>query len=168
MAVGTFADDVAVGQELVGFLVVVLLSLLFNELALIVEFAEEVRGKLLVRLGSGTAVDIKTDTEVFETSLNKLMVAVANVLRCHAFFFSSDGDGYTVFVTASDEDNVIALQPKIAHVDVGRHINTGQMTDMHAAIGIRQCCRDKRALIILMLHKFDVVLFTCKISKLSS
>ena len=48
MAVGALAHDVAVGEEGLHLLVVVLLAGLLDEFPLVVEFAEEVGGKLVV------------------------------------------------------------------------------------------------------------------------
>ena len=45
-----FAGDIAVGKELLGLFVVILHGSLFHQFALLIEFAEEVAGKLVVRL----------------------------------------------------------------------------------------------------------------------
>ena len=42
MAVGALPDDIAVGEELAGFLVVELFGFLFHQLSVVVELAEEV------------------------------------------------------------------------------------------------------------------------------
>ena len=59
VAMGTFAGDIAVGQELLGLLVVILHGSLFHQLPFIVELAEEVAGKLMVRFRSGTRVHVE-------------------------------------------------------------------------------------------------------------
>src|SRR3712207_7177186 len=53
-------------------------------------------------------------------------------------FRSAYGDRYTVLVAAADEHHLLLLQPEIAHVDVGRNIYTGQVADVHAAVGVGQ------------------------------
>ncbi len=50
VAMRTLAGDVAVGKESLGFLVVVLHAGLFNEFALIVQFAEEFGSCIVMRL----------------------------------------------------------------------------------------------------------------------
>ena len=65
-AVRAGACDIAVGEELVGFLVVVLHGGLLNKLALFVELLE-VGGSRLVMLGAGgAAVDVERDAQLFE------------------------------------------------------------------------------------------------------
>ncbi len=66
------------------------------------------------------------------------MVAVADILRGHAFLLGADGDGHTMLIAAADEDHRLLSQAQVAHVDVGRHIDAGEVADMHAAIGIGQ------------------------------
>ena len=58
-----------------------------------------------------------------------------------------------MLIAASDEHHLFALETEIAHIDVGRHVDTGQMTNMHAAVGIGQCSRDKRAFEFLLIHE---------------
>ena len=50
MAVGAFAGDVAVGKEGLGFFVVILHAGLFDEFSLIVQLAEEVGSRVVMRL----------------------------------------------------------------------------------------------------------------------
>ena len=66
VAAGTFTHDVTVGEELTGFLVVELLALQLDELAVIVELAEEVAGQLVMGGAGGAAIDIERDAEALE------------------------------------------------------------------------------------------------------
>ena len=50
MAVGALAGDVAVGKEGLGFFVVILHAGLFDEFSLIVQLAEEVGSRVVMRL----------------------------------------------------------------------------------------------------------------------
>ena len=50
MAVGAFAGDVAVGKEGLGFFVVILHAGLFDEFSFIIQFAEEVGSRVVMRL----------------------------------------------------------------------------------------------------------------------
>lgn len=54
------------------------------------------------------------------------------------FFFCADSDGHSVLVASADESNVLFLKSEIAHIDVCRHINSGQVADVHSAVGVRQ------------------------------
>ena len=58
--------DIAVGKELVSLRVVILLRLLLDELSVVIELAEEITCKLVVRWRSGAAVDVERDTELLE------------------------------------------------------------------------------------------------------
>ena len=62
----TFALDVAVGEELLGLLVVELLRCDFHKLALVVELLEEVGGELMVYGTCGARIDVEADAEVGE------------------------------------------------------------------------------------------------------
>ena len=66
LTAGAGARDVAVREELLGLGVVVLLALLLDEAALVVDGSEDRRGQLTVRGACRTAVDIEGDTEVSE------------------------------------------------------------------------------------------------------
>ena len=158
MAVGAFAHDVAVGQKLVGLLVVVLFGLFLHEFAVVVEFAEEVGSQPGMSLGGGAAVHIERDAKLLKRLLDHLVVAVYHVLWSDAFFLGADGDGHAVLVRTSDEHHLLLLQPQVAHVDVGRHIHAGQVSDVYATVGVGKCRRDGGALEFLF-HIFLFVLF---------
>ena len=59
MAVGAFACDITVGKERLGFLVVVLHAVFFDEFTFLVQLAEELGSCIMMRLRSGTAIHIK-------------------------------------------------------------------------------------------------------------
>ena len=59
VAVWALALDIAVGEELVGLLIVVLLALYLHELAVVVELAEEVGRQFVVDGGGGAGINIK-------------------------------------------------------------------------------------------------------------
>ena len=52
----------------------------------------------------------------------------------------------------AEEHHRLLLQSQIAHIDVGRHIDAGQMTNMNTAVGIRQCGGHGCSLIVLLFH----------------
>jgi len=95
------------------------------------------------------------------------VVAVADILRRDTFFLGANGDGHSVLVTTADEDHILLLQTKIAHIDVGRNIYTGQVTDVHTAVGIGQRGGDSSTFEFLFFHLDCLYLFLyrCKITK---
>jgi len=83
-------------------------------------------------------VNIKTYAQALHAVFDELVVAVNDGLRRDALFARADGDGHAVFVAAADKHHVFALQAQVAHVDVGRHVNARQVTDVHGAVGVWQ------------------------------
>ena len=152
MTVRTFAHDVAVGQKLLRLFVVELRGGFLGELALVVELAEEVGGKLVVRFARGARIHVERDAEVLETLLDERVVAVHHVLRRDALLPGANRDGHAVFVGAADVHHVLFLQTEVAHVDVGRHIHACQMADVDTAVGIGQRRRDGGPLIVFVFH----------------
>ena len=138
VTVGTFAGDVAVGQELVRFLVIILHGGLFDELALVIQGLEELGSQSVMGLRGGARIDIERDAELAERFLYQRVIAVHHVLRGDAFFLGADGDGHSVFVGSADEQHVLFLEAQIAHVDVGRDIHACQVTDVYRAVCIGQ------------------------------
>ena len=157
--VRTFAHDVTVGKELTGFLVVILFALLFDELAVIVELAEEVGSELVVGGTCRAAVHVERDAELLERILDQLMIAVAHVLRRDAFLLGTDRDRHTVLVAAADEDDLPLLQPEVTYIDVCRDIHAGKMSYMYTAVGVRQSRRHCGALEFLFFHKMSACCF---------
>ena len=80
------------------------------------------------------------------------MVAVAHILRRDTLFLGPQGDGNTVLIAAADEDNLLLFESQIAHVDVGRHVDSRQMTNVNAPVGIGQCRRNRGAFELLFFH----------------
>ena len=62
-ASGTGPDYVTVGKESLCFRVVILFSILCNELPLIIKFSEELGGVLLVDLRCSPSINIEIDAE---------------------------------------------------------------------------------------------------------
>ncbi len=133
-------------------LVVVLFGLLLDELAVVVELSEEIARETVVGGGGGAAVYVEGDAELLEGLFDHLVVSVANVLRSDPFFLGADGDGHAVLIASANEDDLLALQTEVAHVDVGGHIDARQVPDMHTAVGIGQGRRDRGALEFLFHH----------------
>ena len=159
VAVGTFARHVAVCQELLGLFVVQLFGGLFHQLAFVVQLAEPLGGKLVVRLRGCAAVDVERDTELLERVLDHLVVAVYHVLRGDALLSGTHRDGHTVLVRAADKHHVLLLQTQVTHIDICRHINASQVTDVYTAIGIGQGRGHRCSLKLLLYHFSNIFLF---------
>ena len=145
-ALGAGADDVAVGKEGAGLLVVVLHRALLDELALVVELAEELRSGLGVGGRRGARVDVERHAEALERTLDEFVVAVDNLLRGDALLAGLDGDGHAVLVGAANRDDVAVAQTQVAGIDVRRYVNARQMADVNGAIGIGERRSDQIAL----------------------
>ena len=133
-------------------LVVELLARFLDKLALVVERFEKLAGRALVYLGGRARVDVERDAQTLKRLLDDIVVAVAYVLRRHTFFLGLDGDGHAVLVAAAYELHVLALEAQVAHIDVGRHIDAGQVADVHRAVGIGQGRGHQRALEFFIFH----------------
>ena len=66
VAAWALAANVAIGEELVSLFVVELFGSLFDELALVIEFAEEIGCKLMMDFRRGTRINIKRDAKIGE------------------------------------------------------------------------------------------------------
>ena len=87
---------------------------------------------------SRAGIDIEGDTEILERLLDNAMIAVNHILRSDAFFLRSQRDRHSVFIRSTNHQNLFSLQTKIACINIGRHIHSGQMTDVHRPVRIRQ------------------------------
>ena len=99
-----------------------------------------------------TAVDIKRDTKLLERILDNSMIAVANILWSDTLLLCTDSNWHTMLIATANEDYVLFLQTKIAHVDISWHINTSQMTNVNTTICIRQSSGHSGTLKFLFFH----------------
>ncbi len=67
------------------------------------------------------------------------MITVNDLLRSDALLAGTLGYGHTVLVATTHKHHIHALQAQVAHIDVGRHIHSCQVTDVDRAVGIGQC-----------------------------
>ena len=158
VAARAFATDVAVGEELTFLFVVELLALHLHELAVVVQLAEEICGKLMVGGGGGAAIDIEGDAEVGERLLDDVVVAVHHVLRGATLFLCADGHRHSVLVASTDEQHFLAFQSQIARINVGWHIHTGKVADMNRTVCVGKGGSDEGPLEFLF-HKYMIFLF---------
>ena len=77
------------------------------------------------------------------------MVAVHDVLGCHALGLGLDGNGYAVLVAAADEEDVAAVEAQIACVDVGGDVNAGEVADVYGTVGVGKRRGDEGAFEVL-------------------
>ena len=103
VATRTLATDVAVGEELLLSLIVVLVAFYLHKLAFVVELSEEVGSKLVMDGRSGATIDIERNAEVGKRFLNQIVIAVHHVLRRATFFLGTNRDRHSVLIATSNE-----------------------------------------------------------------
>ena len=133
--------DVAVGQELLCFFVVVLFGGLLDEFSLIIQGAEEIRRHLVMYRRRRAGINIERNAELLERLLNNIMVAVHHILRRNPFFLRAERDGHPMLVRPANHQNLFAFQAEIAGVNIRRDVNPREMSDMHRPVRVGQCCR---------------------------
>ena len=84
----------------------------------------------------GTRIDVERDAETFETVLDELVIAVHHFLNAATFFARTDSYGNTVLVRSADEKHIAVTQTEVAGIDVGGYVNTGEVADVHTAVGV--------------------------------
>jgi hypothetical protein len=146
MAARALAADSTVGEELLRLWIVELLGGLLDKLAIVIEMAEEVGSQLVVGLARGTRIDVESDAKALKRVLDDVVVAIYHFLGSDALFACTDGDWHTMFVATAYKEYILALEAKIAHIDVRWHINARQVSDMYRTIGIRKGCGYKCSL----------------------
>ncbi len=139
VAVGTFAGYVAVSQKHLGLRVVELCGGLLHELALLMQAGEELRCCGRVDVAGGARVHIEAYAEFLKAVLDDFVIAVYHILRGNALVLSLDGDRHTVLIAAADHGYGAPLQAQVSGINVGRHINAGQMSYVYRAVGVRKC-----------------------------
>ena len=91
---------------------------------------------LAVRGAGGAAVDVEGHPEAGEGVADDAVVAVDDVLRTDTLLLGLDRHGHAVLVTARDEEHLLALEPEVAGVDVGRDVDPCEVPDVYGAVGI--------------------------------
>ncbi len=135
-ALGAGAGDIAVCQEGLGLGIVELLALLGDELVVVIELAEELRGIPVVHRRSGAGIDVEVDAQARESVFHHLVVLVHDLLRGNPGLAGLDGDGYPVFVAAADEQHVFPAHAQVSYIDVSGDIGAGQMADVDGTVGV--------------------------------
>mgnify|MGYP007068610274 CR=1 FL=1 len=99
---------------------------------------KEFRSGLMVD-GIGCAgVNVERNTKVFERLFDDAMIFIHYLLWGNAFFSGLDGDGHPMFVGTSDKYDFLAPGAQITGINIGRHVDTGQVANVNGSVGIGQ------------------------------
>ena len=110
-----------------------------------------------MRFARGASEHVERDAELFKRVLDDAVISVHNLLRRAAFLACADRDGHAVLVRAADVEHVLPFEAQVAHVDVGGDIHPGEVSYMHAAVGVGQGCRDEGA-VEFLFHKIYCII----------
>ena len=113
------------------------------------ELAEELRRIPVMHIRRCTAIDIEIDSESCKGILYDSVILVHDVLRCAVLLLGLDGDGHAVLIGAADIKHILAPEPEIPDIDIGRDIHAGKMSDVDRAVRIRQRTGYERSFEIL-------------------
>ncbi len=138
MAMGALSCDIAVGEKLVGLLVIELHRTLLHKLPVVIETAEKLRRRGRMDIARGARIDVKRHTQLLKTVFYYFVVTVNNILGGHTLSLGLDGDRHPMLIAPADHDNILATHPQETGIDVGGNINPGQMAYMHRPVGIGQ------------------------------
>ena len=95
------------------------------------------------------------------------MIAVYHILRGNALVLSLDGDRHTVLVAASDHGYGAPLQAQVSGINVGRHVNAGQMPYVYRAVGVRESGGYEGTFILLHRDYVYVIMIVASNRKIS-
>ncbi|MCY1380845.1 hypothetical protein D9M69_687020 [compost metagenome] len=109
MTNGAFAHNVAVGQELLGGFVKILLGGYFIKIAFVVHGTEKLLRGLVVDGTRGARIDIEGDPELLKRSFDDGVVFVYHFLGSNALFFGLDGNGHAVLIRTADKSYILAF-----------------------------------------------------------
>jgi hypothetical protein len=71
------------------------------------------------------------------------MIPVDNLLWRNTLITGFQGNWYAMFVGTAYRNDIFALQPEIPCVNIGRYINSGQVTDVDRSVGIGESGGDQ-------------------------
>ena len=135
-ALGAGSHYVAVGEEGLCFGVVELLAFAGDEFALVVELAEKLGCVLFMHLRGSAPVDVEMDAKRLETVFYDVVVLVHDVLGAASLLTRLDGDGHAVLVGTAHIKHLPPAHTKIADINVGGHIHSCKVPDVHRAVGV--------------------------------
>ena len=108
-------------------------------------------------VAGGAGIDVEGDAEAFKTVFDELVVAVHHFLNAATFLAGTDGYGHTVLVRTADEEDIAVAEAEIAGIDVRGDVDTGEVADVHTAVGIGQGGGDEGSLEFIA-HRWSVIL----------
>ena len=142
MTTRTFTTYITVGQEMTCLRIIELFGCLFDELTRIIHLTEIICCKLVMRLRGGTRIDIERYPEIGKRTFDQFMIAIDHLLGRDTFFACTNGNRYTMFVASANEQHFLTLQTQITGINVRGYIHSGEVTDMHRTVRIRERCCD--------------------------
>ena len=113
-------------------------------------------------LGCCTAVDIERDAEALKALLDDVMITVYYILRSNTLLAGTLCNRHTVLVATADEENILAFETQITHINVGRHINACKVTDVYRAVCVWQG-RCNKGSFEFLFHFSYVFLIICSL-----
>lgn len=121
-----------------------------------------------MNVGSSARIYVERDAELLKRVFDNLMVAVDDILGCDTLFFCFNGDRHPMLVGSTDHNHVLALKAQEAGVNVGGDVNTGEVTDVHRAVGVGESSSDKSAFkLIHILRITEKTLKNAKVRKIA-
>ena len=153
VAVRTCAGNVAVGQKGIRLRIEILVRGLLQQLPFVEQFFEYFRGRVVMHLVGGARIYIESNAKIFESLLIDRMVPVDDILRTHPLTTCLQGYGNAMLIRSADMDNVLSAQPLVTGINIGRHIHTGQVTQVEGAVGIGECRGNEVSFVIFHLCK---------------
>ena len=142
---GARPTDEAIGEEEAGFGVVELLLGALGEDAGVVERAEEVLARGVVRGRGRPAVIVERHPEAAEGFFDLRVVAVHDLLRLDAFLAGAEHDRDAVLVGAADVEDVAALEALVAAEEVGGEVGAGEVAEVERPVGVGERGGDEEA-----------------------
>ena len=64
------------------------------------------------------------------------MIAVNNLLHGDTLLAGTDSNRHAVLIASADEHYVAVVEAQVAHINIGRHIHSGKVTDVYTSIGV--------------------------------
>ena len=119
---------------------------MLDETSLVVDGFKNFGRSFVVNPGTGAGIDVEGDAKFFKRFLDHFVVLVNDRLGSCSLLFCLDRDRDTVFIGASDEENILPLQSEVTGINIGRYVYSGQMPDVDRAICIGQSGGDQGSL----------------------
>lgn len=87
-------------------------------------------------LGACPGINAETNSETVEGIFDYSVVLVNDFLRRTSQILGLESDRNAMLVASANEKHVFSLEAEITHIDVCRNINSGEMADVNASVGV--------------------------------